>query len=1018
MDLQHIKNLINLQDLVEQTEQLTGNQRYKRGIAHDSLVVDTAKQCWWWNSKSQRGDLIDWIGMYTLGFDGSWNPNDPTMFKLALEKIGELTGTPIRFKPQTPEQKKQADLEKSLMGIALEHYIYNFNHTPDAIEYMNSRALTLETCQQYKIGYSNGKLNKKIKPEHYETAKKLGLLEYTDDNGGVWFDVIPNGFIVYSHYKHAKIRYFSGRSITKKRHANLKSEKEPLLYLNNGWDELIIVEGQADALSLAQLGFNVLALCGTNIANVDTDMLKLFKSIYLALDNDNAGLKNIYSLAKQIGPLIKLIILPEVYTLDKKLCSDVNDMLKAGINPTDVRLWIANSKTYLNTMINNIALAPKDDRDSQLEELFITITQLEGFTLARYRTRICDRLKISRHDFDKLLSIAKNKVEPEETFLKGQQYQIKDGWMVIQKMGGGYIPLCNAEFKITGLICHDNGSGDLYQEYTMQAQDSFSNPLATTNIPTEDFEKMSWINKHYPTVIVEAGRSSKDQLRAAIQHRSGKYQRHFIYEHTGWRKIQGHQTYLTTSGAIGLPKDFDDTVAVDLRAGRPQTNLNRYSLPLYPENIKEACLYSLAYWDIMNPIATIPMWAAMFLAPLNPILPTNFGLWMHGKSGSFKSVMAVLALAHFGKWHGRGADRHAPANFISTANNILMDSFLCKDIPLLIDDFAPGNSIREMRERDEVASKLLRSVGNKAGRGRMRDGKRYQASYPPRCLAIITAEDIPSGQSILARGIGVRVVTAPAGTDERKEIMKKITLAQNEHSIHYKHAMSGYIMWLIKNWDELEKRLPTQVAKNSKNITAVGHARLADAFGKLITAVETALLFFQEVGAISEDQATELTARAYSNLQSIMVEHSGQIEDLDPILIFAETLRENLDSYDWYLLPASATEVSPHTTEPHDAGLDADGNYIKLLPKNAKLVGWYDAHRIFLLPKAVKLIMTAYASGGVPFPIGRNSLYNRLQEKGWLQMGTSKSTQTIYIEREKTSPRVLVLYKKAVYPDD
>ena len=64
-----------------------------------------------------------------------------------------------------------------------------------------------------------------------------------------------------------------------------------------------------------------------------------------------------------------------------------------------------------------------------------------------------------------------------------------------------------------------------------------------------------------------------------------------------------------------------------------------------------------------------------------------------GKPGSFKSTIISLALNHFGffSYHS------LPANRSSTENNLETLLFLCKDAPMVIDDFAPGSNSYQAR---------------------------------------------------------------------------------------------------------------------------------------------------------------------------------------------------------------------------------------------------------------------------------------------------------------------------------
>lgn len=992
-DLAHLKAAIPLSDLISQQHTLIGSGRYRHGQQHDSLVVDTDQNEYWWNSKGEWGDTIDWVGRYLLGYDGTWSSQDPAMFKEAVAALARLAGQPEpQFKPEDPQTRQRRLTSHRLFSLATDHYQARFADSEPARTYAAGRGWTEETAQAARLGFSDGKLIDQIPQADRRLAIEIGLL--AERNGRI-FDAIPAGCLVYPHQVRGRICYLSGRSIEDKKHYNLYAPKEMFWAIRGGYgNDLVIVEGQADALSLAQWGLAGLALCGVNLAALDHDLLKLFNRIFVAIDHDQGGLASLDKLGRAISPLIRLVTWPD--DLEAK---DVNDLLQAGVQVEQFQAWLARAETYLDYAIRSTLDAAEADWDAEIEKLFELLAMLDNFPLTRYRAKVCDRLGFNRVDFDRLLSIAKNENDAYKGFLKGDQFAIQQGWTIWKQHNQNGritpVPLANGSFQIAELVERDNGSGDTFKEYVIKGELTGGKTLPACNVPTREFSSMSWVAEYWPEVIIGAGRSTHDLLREAIQHLSGDIPRRVVYEHTGWRTIEGQWCYLTSAGALGLQKT-EVAVEVDLSMGRPNTYVTLYNLP-QPAEVSQAILSSLSFWNLTDYTQTIPQWAAAYLAPLIPLLPADFGLWVHGKSGSFKSVIAALALCHFGDWTGREAKSRLPANFISTANSILMNAFVVKDCLLVIDDFSPGNTVREMRERDEVASRLLRSVGNRAARGRMLDGRRFQADFPPRCLALITAEDIPPGQSILARGIGVRVYTPPRGTPERATIETRLHQAQQVEAARYRHAMAAYILWLQRHWDDLAEKLPVLTIENQRKFATDGHARLADAFGKLMAAIDTALFFFQDAGAITTSQAQERRSIAFEALVKVMAEHAGQIEALDPCLIFTETLREELDAGTWYLAPAEPDQIGD-SPQPH---------------YSATRIGYTDDNYIYLLPKAVSLIIESHNRLGTPFPVGRNTLYHRLQERGWLVRNGTK-----YIAAMSTSPHILQILRSAIYPEE
>jgi hypothetical protein len=63
---------------------------------------------------------------------------------------------------------------------------------------------------------------------------------------------------------------------------------------------------------------------------------------------------------------------------------------------------------------------------------------------------------------------------------------------------------------------------------------------------------MGWVLEQWGArALVEAGGSTKDHLRTAIQLLSPTIPTRYIYSHLGWRKVNGQAVYLSMEGAVG-----------------------------------------------------------------------------------------------------------------------------------------------------------------------------------------------------------------------------------------------------------------------------------------------------------------------------------------------------------------------------------------------------------------------------------------------------------------------------------
>jgi hypothetical protein len=302
-------------------------------------------------------------------------------------------------------------------------------------------------------------------------------------------------------------------------------------------------------------------------------------------------------------------------------------------------------------------------------------------------------------------------------------------------------PLCNFAAQVTEEVVLDDGA-ETVRAFVVEGRLASGPRLPAVRVPAARFAGMSWVTEQWGLkAVVRAGMNKRDALREAIQLLSPTARNRHIFTHTGWREIDGQWIYLTAGGALG-----GDDYEVDLGP-----ELARYSLPTTAVDPVEAMQTSLRLLRVAPLTITLPLYAAIFRAPLMSALPADASLWLEGTTGSLKSTLAALALAHYGPF-----DRlHLPGAWASTANQLERRAFLLKDTVFVIDDYAPG--AHDARELDQKAARLLRTAGNGAGRGRLRADLTERPAYPPRGFIISMGEQHPSGQSILARALVIEV---------------------------------------------------------------------------------------------------------------------------------------------------------------------------------------------------------------------------------------------------------------------
>jgi hypothetical protein len=534
-------------------------------------------------------------------------------------------------------------------------------------------------------------------------------------------------------------------------------------------------------------------------------------------------------------------------------------------------------------------------------------------------------------------------------------------------------PLANFTANITAHVILDDGVKQV-SAHVIAGTHENGKPFPEIRVSSSDFTAMNWLEKLVvQNAAVRSGRGTRDQLREAIQVLSGEPPVQRIFTHTGWALVDGRWVFLHGGGAIG------GEASVDLES----QELERYKLPAEPslEVARGAMKVSLELLDIGPDVVTVPLWAAMYRAPLSSVLPTDLAIWLDAPTGNFKTTLAVLNLCHFGEF----TVSNAPANWTSTANALEKRAFTLKDLPLLVDDYVPGEA-QKLCELEFKASRLLRGQANHSGRGRLNQNLQEQPSYEPRGLIIATGEGRPPGESLSAR----YVVLEP----QRETInLVKLTRAQAD-SAHLRYAMAAYLGWLAPQMDALEPKLKEIFSQRREDFTKEGgHLRIAPTIASLAVGAEMGIRYALACRAIDTRKATQLRDRMKAAFHAIGNAQFKRVSEESPARRYLSILAAALSSgaalmtskcMNSLISSVDATRVAPH-------------------------IGWYDAQYLYLQPDAsLKVVVEFCYKSGNSFHARTSVLRKDLLRSGVLECGdNSEHTRVVRIGRE--SRRVLQL---------
>jgi hypothetical protein len=466
------------------------------------------------------------------------------------------------------------------------------------------------------------------------------------------------------------------------------------------------------------------------------------------------------------------------------------------------------------------------------------------------------------------------------------------------------VPLCDFTAMITDDYQRDDGQ-DAKRWYTIRGRTSSGHELPEVNIEATRFASMQWLAEYWGSdAQVFPGSMNKEHVAAAIRDNSEIIRKRRYYTHTGWIEINGRRVFLTEAGAIG-----DESVVVD-----QDPRLKSYRIPKPAMDPATAFRGSLEFLDVAITDMTLPLWAAMYLAPLSSVLEPSFTIWCTGESGSYKSTISALALCHYGSFSAK----HLPTSWDTTSNRLEYLLFLAKDIPCLVDDYAPMPDINGQRQLDNLVNRIVRNMGNRQTRGRLQAAGVAQKDYFPRGLLISSGEQVPGGHSISARYFQVPFTKDFVNMDQLTR--------EQANTVTYRAAAYYYLDWLRDEWDELTRPMLKQwegfrnLARSSQ--TDGVHSRLPEEVATLYMGLITGLMACVHYGAIDQARADELASQGWETLIRISASQDMLIREERPAEKYLEALRSLLGARKIFFR-------------------DKDSE-LESIPPNQTLVGWTD----------------------------------------------------------------------------
>jgi len=378
-----IKARVDIVDLIQQDvavklrrsgKNWTGFCPFHANSHTPALIVFPDTGTWYcFGSCNEGGTVIDWVLKKNPGYDVKEAIKD--LANRANLPLGEMDGPELK-------QRLAVRAREDALQIAARLFVRWLQEDQDALAYARSRGWNDETIGASRLGFSGRATAAQVKGMKgefdlhgikHDSPDAVMILGFRGDVAA-WAQkhgLDPAGFkekavhglmdkpgLVYAHKINGRIAYISrrqlpGHDVIREKdggedrewksfnpYTALAGEKVPFFNHMHLRDRgrIVIVEGQADAITLGQWGIPAMALCGSAWKNLEETIKMLkdkYETIFFATDADTpgemiiTGNKNDFPLTTAFGPMLWVARWPKfkwVHDGQEKTCKDAADL--------------------------------------------------------------------------------------------------------------------------------------------------------------------------------------------------------------------------------------------------------------------------------------------------------------------------------------------------------------------------------------------------------------------------------------------------------------------------------------------------------------------------------------------------------------------------------------------------------------------------------------------------------------------------------------------------------------------
>ncbi len=255
-------------------------------------------------------------------------------------------------------------------------------------EYLiEARGLTKESIGSFKVGYSPGGVYGHLKNRGFndDEIKRSGLVKDSKRD-------FLHGCITIPYLQDGRIVTIRGRRQINdgtKTYLSLPGSKMTLYNsdaLRSASGSVLLCEGEFDSMTAVQNGFAAVGVPGA--LNFKPEWTKFFRPAQIPVvvfDADEAGQQGIIKAVDSLGPLIKIVNLPEGL--------DLNEYFRSGHTSAEFSALTSEARLWIDLEIQRVSSLSDPIRSEHLKLLIKRISDLDDLTRAPYEKKIATTFK-------------------------------------------------------------------------------------------------------------------------------------------------------------------------------------------------------------------------------------------------------------------------------------------------------------------------------------------------------------------------------------------------------------------------------------------------------------------------------------------------------------------------------------------------------------------------------------------------------------------------------------------------